>query len=575
MAEELELELSYEGEESDDYEEEVDFGHSEDEIHAVESHEAEKSVRPDKAGASGERPRKEEEGEEEEEKDRGRKEREQKENQEEDTREGKAREEAAEGEAEEHNTREEERLEEMEARKTPSESVDRHPEREKMTEDQGTTPVSDERQGHHEDRKSYATRGQWGGRGPARHQVAKAFAHPRYQQRMNGMEGNGPGMRGFREPIPRPPMGQGPFPPAFAPSGMMVGGPTQQHVASSVGFPSSVGMAAAPQMRPGFGRPGAGGGMMDVMSLQQRQQQQMLLMQQQLAMEQQLRMENASMPTMEFLPRNGPMPIPPLGGVRPAAGYERASPSKPRMQQRVGPGFTADNGRPRGVQRFDQGLRNGHGRGTGGMKRPPPPPPRPEPPPTTKRAVSTGRVPEAHVTKPKISNEADDVAKTIEGNKDAPSKEKLGDTEDVEARKKREEEERQRKLATIRALREEQAAKNRALAEQRKRKIEELNLAKQEAEEAKKRKAQELAVSRVTQGEAAQKKIAEERELAAKILAEKEAQLAELRRQLEEARRQSQPKKDSEEIRSDDLEQLANSKNGDVGTKVDGSKSAD
>lgn len=95
------------------------------------------------------------------------------------------------------------------------------------------------------------------------------------------------------------------------------------------------------------------------------------------------------------------------------------------------------------------------------------------------------------------------------------------------------EEEKKKKLAAIRAMREEQAAKNKELAEQRKRKIEELQLAKKEAEEARKRRALELAAEE----KSAKSKAAEEREIAAKLLAEKELQLEKLRRELEEAKK--------------------------------------
>ena len=90
---------------------------------------------------------------------------------------------------------------------------------------------------------------------------------------------------------------------------------------------------------------------------------------------------------------------------------------------------------------------------------------------------------------------------------------------------------RQWRLAAIRALREEQAAKNRELAEQRKRKIEQLNT----LEEARKRRAEEIAIARAALIEAPRKRKGEEKDNTKRLLAEKEAQLVALRKQLEEA----------------------------------------
>ena len=100
-----------------------------------------------------------------------------------------------------------------------------------------------------------------------------------------------------------------------------------------------------------------------------------------------------------------------------------------------------------------------------------------------------------------------------------------------EEKKQKEEEAKEKKLAAIRAMREEQAAKNRELAEQRKKKIEEMKAADEE-----RRKRTELASAAKA---AALKKRSEELRLKRdKLLAEKEAELRELRRQLEEKKKQ-------------------------------------
>lgn len=96
---------------------------------------------------------------------------------------------------------------------------------------------------------------------------------------------------------------------------------------------------------------------------------------------------------------------------------------------------------------------------------------------------------------------------------------------------KMEENEKQKKLAAIRALREEQAAKNRELAEKRRKKIEEINA----AEELRRKRAESIAAAKAAAFRKRSEDLQYKRDA---LLAQKEAELKILRQKLAEKTRQ-------------------------------------
>lgn len=239
----------------------------------------------------------------------------------------------------------------------------------------------------------------------------------------------------------------------------------------------------------------------------QAQQQQMMLMQQQFAMEQQLAMEAA------VGRRGGAMPgvVPPQGGFV-SGETMMAAEQKRQVMEQTKKFEVMRSGRGGGVHV----QHSGHGRGARGGRGPsfadgwPP------------GRTSQGTLGEGGRAVHLTGEEKAPEASPVEGNIDP------------EAKAKREREERERKLAAIRAARQEQAAKNRELAEQRKRKIDEINAAARASEELWKKRAE----TRTSLLEAKKRRESEDgMSLAAKLLAEKEMQLEALRKQLDEARK--------------------------------------
>jgi len=106
---------------------------------------------------------------------------------------------------------------------------------------------------------------------------------------------------------------------------------------------------------------------------------------------------------------------------------------------------------------------------------------------------------------------------------------------------KMEEDEKQKKLAAIRALREEQAAKNRELAEKRRRKIEEINA----AEELRRKRAESIAAAKAAALRKRNEDLQYKRDA---LLAQKEAELQILRQKLAEKTRQRDSSSDEAAI---------------------------
>lgn len=102
---------------------------------------------------------------------------------------------------------------------------------------------------------------------------------------------------------------------------------------------------------------------------------------------------------------------------------------------------------------------------------------------------------------------------------------------------KMEEDEKQKKLAAIRALREEQAAKNRELAEKRRKKIEEINA----AEEIRRKRAESIAAAKAAALRKRNEDLQSKRDV---LLAQKEAELQMLRQKLAEKTRQRESSSD-------------------------------
>ena len=100
-----------------------------------------------------------------------------------------------------------------------------------------------------------------------------------------------------------------------------------------------------------------------------------------------------------------------------------------------------------------------------------------------------------------------------------------------------EEDEKQKKLAAIRALREEQAAKNRELAEKRRKKIEEINA----AEESRRKRAESIAAAKAAALRKRNEDLQYKRDV---LLAQKEAELQMLRQKLAEKTRQRESSSD-------------------------------